>query len=92
MDSSLLIVSFLLFCFPLCILLNFLVLWNWRSTLPLIIIYIAYAFLQKEPIRISLPYMQKAREYFPAKLHGSLLDERAIYVSYPHGTARFNVF
>lgn len=87
MDSTLPIVTLLFLCFPLCILLNIYILWNWRANLPLILLYLAYILVQKEPMRIRLPGMNKVREYFPASLHGALLEgeQRVIYVCYPHG-------
>jgi hypothetical protein len=85
---------------PLCIFLNFLVLYYWRSCLPFIIFYIAWMIASQNkrlfpPARISLIdklwIFGKSREHFPASVilnspqSPFSEDKSHIFLCYPHG-------
>ena len=99
-DLPLLSILLNLFLFPICLILNIVVLYNWRSFIPFIVVYAGWMIASHNkklvpPTRPALVnklwLFRKTVDYFPAKVilppdRGQFSsDQSYIFLSYPHG-------
>ena len=99
-DLPLLSLLLIIFLFLLCLALNIVILYNWKSCIPFIVVYAGWMIVSHNkklvpPTRPTLIeklwIFGKCREYFPAQIilppdkDQFSLDKSYIFLNYPHG-------